>query len=170
MDVMQAVRGRRSIRAYSSREVEDDKLKMVLEAGRLAPSASNMQDWHFVVVKDKSTRKALEKAAGGQDFLGIAPVVIVACGTTEKTMYCGQLTYPIDVSIALSFMILEAYELGLGTCWLGYFEEDEVKRILSIPEQFRVVAMTPLGYPSEEPEQRPRKPMSEFASFEKFSN
>jgi nitroreductase len=168
MDVMQAIKGRRSIRLYSSKEVEDDNLKMVLEAGRLAPSAANMQDWRFIVVKDESTRKRLADAAGGQKFVGTAPVVLVGCGTVEREMHCGQLTYPIDVSIAMSFMILEAYELGLGTCWLGHFNESEVKKILGIPEQIRVVAMTPLGYPSENPEQRPRKKLSEFASLETY--
>jgi nitroreductase len=168
MDVMQAIKDRRSIRLYSSREVEDDKLKMVLEAGRLAPSAANMQDWKFIVVKDESTRKGLVDAAGGQKFLGTAPLVLVGCGTAEKIMSCGQLTYPIDVSIALSFMLLEACELGLGTCWLGHFDENEVKKILGIPEEIRVVAMTPLGYPSEAPEPRPRKKVSEFASIDNF--
>ncbi len=168
MDVMQAIKGRRSIRSYSSREVEDDKLKMVLEAGRLAPSASNMQDLKFIIVKDESTRNGLVEATGGQNFVGTAPVVLVGCGTAERVMHCGQLTYPIDVSIAMSFMLLEAYELGLGTCWMGHFDENKVKKILAIPEQIRVVAMTPLGYPSEEPEPRPRKKLSEFASFETF--
>jgi nitroreductase len=168
MEVLEAIKGRRSIRAYSSREIEEDKLKKVLDAGRLAPSAANMQDWKFIVVKDESTRKKLVQAAGGQQFVGTAPLVLVGCGTAQKEMTCGQLTYPIDVSIALSFMFLEAHELGLGTCWLGHFHEDEVKKVLNIPEQIRVVAMTPLGYPSEEPEPRPRKELSEFASFETY--
>ncbi len=168
MDVMQAISGRRSIRVYSPKEVEDDKLRKVLDAGRLAPSAANMQDWKFIVVKDGATRKRLMEAAGGQHFVGTAPVVLIGCGTVERVMSCGQLTYPIDVAIALSFMILEAYELGLGTCWLGHFDENEVKQILNIPEQVRVVAMSPLGYPSEEPKPRPRKELSEFASFETY--
>jgi nitroreductase len=168
MDVFEAIKGRRSIRAYSSREVEDDKLKKVLDAGRLAPSAANMQDWKFIVVKDESTRKKLAQAAGGQKFVGTAPVALVGCGTAQKEMTCDQFTYPIDVSIALSFMFLEAHELGLGTCWLGNFYENEVKKVLNIPEHIRVVAMTPLGYPSEEPEPRPRKELNEFASFETY--
>jgi nitroreductase len=168
MDVFEAIKGRRSIRAYSSKEVEDDKLKKVLDAGRLAPSAANMQDWKFIVVKDESTRKKLAQAAGGQKFVGTAPVVLVGCGTAQKEMTCDQFTYPIDVSIALSFMFLEAHELGLGTCWLGNFYENEVKKVLNIPEHIRVVAMTPLGYPSEEPEPRPRKELNEFASFETY--
>jgi nitroreductase len=168
MDVFEAIKGRRSFRAYNSKGIEEDKLKRVLDAGRLAPSASNMQDWKFIVVKDESTRKRLVQAAGGQQFVGTAPVILVGCGTAQKEMTCGQLTYPIDVSIALSFMLLEAQELGLGTCWLGHFHEDEVKQVLNIPEQIRVVAMTPLGYPSEEPIARPRKELSEFVSFETY--
>ncbi|MGD0152710.1 MAG: nitroreductase family protein [Thermacetogeniaceae bacterium] len=168
MDVKAAIQGRRSIRSYSPRDIAEDKLQMVLEAGRLAPSAANMQDWKFIVVKDEATRKRLVVAAGGQQFVGTAPVVLVGCGTVDRIMHCGQYTYPIDVSIALSFMLLEAHELGLGTCWLGHFDENEVKKILNIPPHIRVVAMTPLGYPAENPDPRPRKELSDFVSYETY--
>lgn len=169
MDVLEAIRTRRSIRAYDSREVEEEKLKRVLEAGRLAPSASNRQDWKFIVVRDSEKRKMLVEAAGGQAFVEEAPVVLVVCGTEpDKVMYCGQPAYTVDTSIALSFMILEACELGLGTCWLGHFDEKRVKEILGIPAGVRVVAMTPLGYPAESPAARPRKSIDEVVSFERF--
>ncbi len=169
MDVLAAIKARRSIRAYGAREVEKEKLNRVLEAGRLAPSASNRQDWKFIVVRDQETRKRLVEAAGGQKFLGTAPVVLVVCGTEpEKIMMCGQPAYAIDASIALSFMILEACELGLGTCWLGHFDEKQVKEILGIPAGVRVVAMTPLGYPAESPAARPRKRLDEVVSYERF--
>ncbi|HHW40531.1 MAG TPA: nitroreductase [Syntrophomonadaceae bacterium] len=169
MDVFSAIQARRSIRAYSAREVEEEKLNRVLEAGRLAPSANNRQDWKFIVVRDRETRKRLVEAAGGQQFLGTAPVVLVVCGTEpEKVMMCGQPAYAIDASIALSFMILEACELGLGTCWLGHFDENRVKEILGIPPGVRVVAMTPLGYPAESPAARPRKSLDEVVSYERF--
>lgn len=169
MDVFSTVKGRKSIRAYSSRDIEDEKLKLVLEAGRLAPSANNRQEWKFIVVKNPETRKRLVEAAGGQSFLGEAPVVLVACGTeASKVMSCGQYAYTIDVSIALSFMILEAWEQGLGTCWLGHFNEEKVKEILNIPREVRVVAMTPLGYPAENPAARSRKSLSEIISYERY--
>ena len=169
MDVFSAINRRRSVRAYKAAEVEEEKLKKILEAGRLSPSASNRQDWKFIVVRNMEARKKLAKAAFGQSFVGEAPVVIVACGTEPKTtMACGQPTHTVDVSIACAFMILEAYELGLGTCWVGAFNEDEVKKVLKIPESVRVVAVIPLGYPDEDPSQRSRKDPDDVICFEEF--
>jgi nitroreductase len=168
MNVLDAMKGRRSIRKYSPKAVEDDKLSCVLEAARLAPSANNAQDWRFIVVKDKKIMAELMDAAGDQKFLGEAPVAIVACGLRHKIMTCGQPTDTVDLSIAMSFLVLEAYEQGLGTCWLGFFYEDKVKRILGIPENVSVVAVTPLGYPAENPVSRPRKNIGEIVGYEKF--
>ena len=169
MDVFTAISQRKSMRAYKETDVEEDKLKKILEAARLSPSASNRQDWKFIMVRDKETKKKLAKAAFGQSFIGEAPVVIVACGTDTKTiMLCGQPAYTVDVSIACAFMILQAYELGLGTCWIGAFKEDEVKKILKIPESVRVVAMTPLGYPNQPPSQRSRKNLDQIVCLEKY--
>jgi len=169
MDVFTAIKQRRSVRAYKPAQVEEEKLKKVLEAARLSPSASNRQDWKFVVVREKETRKKLARAAFGQSFIGEAPVVIVACGTEPKTiMACGQPTSTVDVSIACAFILLAAYEQGLGTCWIGAFNEDEVKKILKIPDPVRVVAVIPLGYPDESPSQRDRKDFDEIVCFEKF--
>ena len=169
MDVFTAISQRYSVRSYRATDVEEDKLNKILEAARLSPSASNRQEWKFVVVKTKETRIKLAKAAFGQCFIGEAPVVIVACGTESKSlMACGQPAYTVDVSIACSFMILQAYELGLGTCWIGAFKEDEVKKILNIPKQVRVVAMTPLGYPDEPPLPKDRKRLDQIVCFEKY--
>jgi len=169
MDVFDAISQRSSVRAYKATDVEEDKLKKILEAGRLSPSASNRQEWKFIVVRDKETKKKLAKAAFGQTFIGEAPVVIVACGTESKTiMACGQPAYTVDVSIACAFMILQAYELGLGTCWIGAFKEDEVKKILKIPEEVRVVAMTPLGYPNQPPSQKFRKDLDQIVCYGKY--
>ena len=169
MDVLNAIRQRRSVRAYKDIAVEEDKLRTILEAARLAPSASNRQEWKFIVVKNRETRKRLTTTTLGQTFVGEAPVIIVACATeTKAIMLCGQPAYTVDVSIACAFMILQACELGLGTCWLGAFKEDEVKKILKIPEPIRVVAMMPLGYPDQPPPQKPRKSLEEIVSFEKY--
>jgi len=169
MDVSTAISQRKSMRAYKETDVEEDKLKKILEAARLSPSASNRQKWKFIVVKNKETRKKLAIAAFDQSFIGDAPVVIIACGTDAKTvMLCGQPAYTVDVSIACAFMILQAYELGLGTCWIGAFKEDEVKKILKIPESVRVVAMTPLGYPNQPPSQRSRKSLDQIVCLEKY--
>ena len=169
MNVMDAIAGRRSIRSYSHREIEPQKLNAVLEAARLAPSASNGQIWKFIVVQDLETREKLTSAAGGQGFIKDAPAVIVACAEeSSRVMLCGQYRYTVDVSIAMSFMILEAYEQGLGTCWIGHFKEDDVRQILDIPSNVRVVALTPLGYPAESPMPRPRKSQKEIVYFEKY--
>jgi len=169
MDVFTAISQRSSVRAYKGIDVEEEKLKRILEAARLSPSASNRQDWRFIVVRDKETKKKLAKAAFGQSFIGEAPVVIVACGTEPKTiMACGQPAHTVDVSIACAFMILQAYELGLGTCWIGAFEEGEVKKILNVPKEVRVVAMTPLGYPNQPRSQKVRKSLNEIVCYEKY--
>jgi nitroreductase len=169
MDVFTAVSQRYSVRAYKITDVEEDKLKKVLEAGRLSPSASNRQDWKFIVVKNKETRKKLAKAAFGQSFIGEAPVVVVACGTEPKAMLaCGQPAHTVDVSIAFAYMILQAYELGLGTCWIGAFSEEEARKILSIPEHIRVVGMTPLGYPDQPPPQKSRKSLDQIVCYERY--
>lgn len=157
MNVLSAIEGRRSIRKYSSKLVEEEKLLKVLEAARLSPSAKNRQEWKFVVVKDDETRRKLTEAIG-QPFAGEAPIILVCCGTeVEGVMRGGQPRYTVDLSIATAYMILEAYEQGLGTCWLGSYDENMVKDVLGIPEEVRVVAITPLGYPDEEPSPRPRK-------------
>jgi len=169
MDVFVTISQRSSVRTYKPTDVEEDKLKKVMEAARLSPSASNRQEWKFIVVRNRETKKKLAKAAFGQSFIGEAPVVIVACGTESKAiMACGQPAYTVDVSIACAFMILQAYELGLGTCWIGAFKEDETKKILSIPEHVRVVAMIPMGYPDQPPSQKSRKNLDQIVCFEKY--
>ncbi len=163
---MQAIRARRSIRKFLDRPIEEEKLLTILEAGRLAPSARNMQDCRFIVVRDAATRQKLAVAARDQQFVGQAPVVIAACGTSDLVMTCGQPAYAIDVAIALDHMTLAAASLGLGTCWIGAFYEDKVKEILGVPPEIRVVALMPLGYPAVEPEPRPRKSLDEVIAWE----
>lgn len=168
MDVLTAIKGRRSIRKYSDRPVEEDVLGKVLEAGRLSPSANNKQSWKFIVVREKNKIARLTEATE-QPFVGEAPVILVSCGTEPvSVMMCGQHRYTVDLSIATAYMILEAYEQGLGTCWLGRFDEKKVKEILEIPDEVRVVAVTPLGYPAETPQPRPRKDFESVVCYEKY--
>jgi nitroreductase len=169
MDVMEAIRLRRSIRSYADRPVEEEKLNRVLEAGRLAPSAANRQEWRYVVVREKGTREKLMKAAKNQTFVAEAPVVIAACAETDDhVMSCGQLCYPIDVAISMDHMTLKAVEEGLGTCWIGAFYADEVKQILGIPEDTHVVELLTLGYPEDVPPPRARKFLNEIVHYEKW--
>lgn len=168
MDVLSAIGGRRSIRKYSSKPVEEEKLLKVLEAARLSPSAKNRQEWRFIVVRELKTRMELTEAIG-QPFVGEAPIILVCCGTeVESIMRGGQPRYIVDLSIATAYMILEAYEQGLGTCWLGSYDENKVKEVLGIPEGVRIVAITPLGYPNESPAPRPRKQLNEIISYDKY--
>lgn len=168
MDLMEAIRGRRSIRSFLDRPVEEEKLQAVLEAGRLAPSARNMQDWRFIVVRDRTTRLRLAEAARRQAFVGQAPVVIAACGTSDLVMTCGQPAYVVDVAIGVDHMTLAAFSLGLGTCWIGAFYEDQVKQILGVPDGVRVVALLPLGYPAQAPHTMPRKSLAEVVAYERW--
>lgn len=171
MEIKEAIRSRRSIRNYQDRPIEQDKLARVLEAGRLAPSARNLQEWKFVVVIDKEKRQKLSEAAMGQPYVASAPVVIAACATqTENVMPCGQYCYPIDLAIAVDHMSLAAIAEGLGTCWIGAFYEEKVKDILGIPEKIRVVVIMILGYPAESPAARPRKKLEEIVAYDAWQN
>jgi len=150
MDVYQAIKTRKSVRAFLDREVPEEVLNRLLEAARLAPSAKNLQEWRFILVRDPKSRKMLAKAAKGQTFVGEAPVVLVCCAESDgSVMTCGQLCYPIDVAIAIDHITLCAVAENLGTCWIGAFHEDEVKKLLHIPDRIRVVSLLPLGYPRD---------------------
>jgi nitroreductase len=168
LNVMDAIRTRKSVRRYLDKPVEEAKLNRVLEAGRLAPSSSNRQEWRFVVVRDPETRKALAEIAGRQAFVGEAPLIMVACADSDgHVMSCGQTSYPIDVAIALDHMTLAAVEQGLGTCWIGNFDENKVKSLLSIPERIRVVQLMPLGYPvNASAVEKKRLPLEQIVKFD----
>ena len=151
MNVMKAIQKRSSVRSYQDKAVEEERLKSIIEAARLAPSAKNLQEWRFIIVRDIGIKKKLMKAAKNQSFVAGAPVVIVCCAATDNhVMTCGQLCYPIDVAIAIEHMVLKATEEGLGTCWVGAFYEDQVKEILGIPKNIRVVELLTLGYPNKD--------------------
>ena len=148
MDVYQAIRTRKSVRAFSEQDVPEEVLSLLLGAARLAPSASNRQEWRFVVVRDPARRAELAQAANNQRFVGQAPVILACCAETDgHLMPCGQLSYPIDVAIAIDHITLCAVAEGLGTCWIGAFDEGRVRAILGIPSHIRVVGLLPIGYP-----------------------
>ena len=171
MDVMEAIKSRRSVRSWQAKPIESEKLQRVLEAGRLAPSANNRQPWRFIVVTDEAVRRQLVHAANDQAFVGKAPVVLVGCAVeTDRIMACGQHCYPMDLSIAMTQMMLAAVAEGLGTCWIGAFNELEVKRILGVPAEVRVVELMPIGYPdSANIPPRPRKSAQEFCIYERWN-
>ncbi len=167
MSVIQVIRDRRSVRSYVNKPVERDKIERLLEAARLAPSASNRQEWRFVVVTDPQRRRALAEAAVHQAFVGTAPVVIAACAEHDgHVMTCGQLCYPIDVAIAVDHMTLQAVAEGLGTCWIGAFHEERVKAILGIPEEIRIVELLTVGYAAGPPAPLSRLPLEKLVHWE----
>lgn len=151
MNVFDAIRKRRSIRKYKETGVEQEKLNTVLEAARLAPSATNKQPWAFIVVTDPHVKEQLRSSYDEEWFIK-APVIIVACAVPKKAWrrMDGEEYWKVDITIALQNLVLTATELGLGTCWIAAFNEEAAKKALRIPEDVRVVAMTPLGYPDEE--------------------
>jgi nitroreductase len=165
---MEAIQTRRSVRHYQNKPVEHEKLNIILEAGRLAPSAKNLQEWCYIIVRDFELRQKLMQAAKGQRFVGEAPVVVACCAETNNDyrMSCGQLAYPIDVAISIDHMTLAAVEQGLGTCWVGAFYENEVKKILKTPPEIRVVELLTLGYAADTPRRKIRKPIEDMVKHE----
>jgi nitroreductase len=172
-NLMEIITNRRSIRSYSSKNIEEEKLDYVLNAFRKAPSAKNLQPWKIVIVKEKNNKNDLAIACNNQSFIAEAPVIIVACALEEAAygvMGGYMSSYPIDISIALEHLMLAATEVGLGTCWIGSFKENLVKGILGVPENIRVVALTPLGYPGPNADtpKRGRKSIAEIVCYEKY--
>ena len=168
MDVFEAIKTRRSIREYQEKPVEQEKLSKVLEAARLSPSAANKQPWKFIVVTDPKVKESL-RSAYNKDWLISAPVIIVGCAVPKEAWVRsdGEEYWKVDLAIAMQSLILEVWEQGLGTCWIGAFREDGVKKALGIPDDVRVVALTPLGYPAEEKEPVVRrKPLEEIVSYD----
>lgn len=166
--VMKEIKSRFSVRKYLEKDIQEEVLKEVLEAGRLAPSACNFQPWKFIVVRNKENIKKLYFACKEQGFILEVPVVIVGCATKPAYMIGGSYSSEIlDVGIALTQMTIQAVNSGLGTCWIGSFYEDEIKKILSIPKDIKIVALITLGYPfNPNPPPKARKPLEEIVSFE----
>jgi len=170
MDLYEAIRKRYSVRAYQDRPIEDDKLRRVLEAGRIAPSGNNRQQWKFIVVRDPKVRKKLVTAAE-QDWMKTAPVILAVVGLTEgESMFCGVPADPVDCTIAIDHMSLAAVAEGLGACWVGHFTQDEAKKALGVPDGCTVIELLPIGYPQGPmKEDKPRKDFDEVVCQDRFS-
>ena len=178
MDFMNLALKRRSIRKYKPEPVPEDILKYVLGAARIAPSWGNRQCWKYIIVTDESLKKKIVesssppsspvggKPARSRDWIAKAPIIIVGCADPAKSGNKeGKEYYLLDMGITMEHMMLAAAEQGLGTCWIGGgFDEIVVKEALCIPKEIRVVALTPLGYPDEATEPRPRKNLEEMTS------
>ena len=171
MDVFEAIQKRKSNRSFEPTTVSKETLEKLLEAARLSPSAGNIQPWHFIAVTDAKKRKALSKGLFAQ-FLADTPAVIVLCGDEAASPDW----YVVDVALAGENMVLAATAEGLGTCWVGSFDEKDVKALLGIPENLRVVALLAIGYAKEKVSIRAkmihfirrRKTLGEIASWEVY--
>jgi len=173
MDIFQVISDRRSIRKYKDVAVERSKIEQVLNAARLAPSWKNQQCWRFLVLTDPARRTGLLAAFPeenpGKKAIAMAPCVVVVCADpAESGVENGIEYYIADTAIAFEHLCLAAHGLGLGTCWMGMFDEAAVRGALGIPEGIRIVGITPLGYPDQEPRPRPRKELAEIAYFESW--
>jgi nitroreductase len=154
---------RRSIRKYKDAPVPKEKILKMLEAARIAPSASNRQPWHFIVVEKKETIKKLAKA----EWAAEAPLMIVGLADQEASPnWCSN-----DLGIAFEHLVLAATNLGLGACWMGQTgREDLIKGLLGIPDNFKVVAVIPIGVPDETPKPKERKSLDAIVSWEKYGS
>jgi len=170
MNVYEAMKGRRSVRAYQDKQIPEDVLNRILDAARIAPTAKNRQEFKLVVVKDADMRKKMQEAANNQPFVSQASVVIAAIGLTPNdTMRCEVPTDPVDVAIAIDHITLAAVEEGLGTCWIGSFFQDKAREVLGIPSSCKVIELLTLGYPADSPKPKSRKSLEEIVCYEKFS-
>jgi nitroreductase len=170
MNVFDAIKSRRSIRGFKNKLVEKNKILKIIEAARLSPSAANRQPWRFLVIDNPELKNKLA-AAYNSDWFISAPVIIIACALPNQAWIRrdGEEYWKIDIAIAVQDIVLAAWELGFGTCWVGAFSEKAVKELLNIPENVRVVAMIPLGYPkAEKGNVINRKSFEEICSFNKW--
>ena len=187
MEVLEAIKARRSIRKYKATPVDDKTIELVLEAARWAPSWANTQCWRFIVVRNSNIKVELANALMkverantlvnnlATEAIRQAPVTIVVCAELGKSGYrLGEIAtdksdwYMFDVALAMENLVLAAQSVGLGTLHIGCFDAEKVASILQVPPGFCVVEMTPLGYPDQEPSARPRKELSEIVFYDKY--
>ena len=169
MEFYEVLRARRSIRKFKKAPVEQDKIDRMLEAVRLAPSAKNIQPWHFLVIRDEAVKRALGEAYP-REWFAQAPVLICACGEPAKAWVRrdGKSYLDVDVGIAFEHLVLAAAAEGLATCWIGAFDAAKVKQALGLPEGVEPIAMTPLGYADEEPRPFERRTIADFVRLDKW--
>jgi nitroreductase len=173
VELFVAIKKRKSVRAFRDVSLRDGDLEKILGAAILAPSAGNLQPWSFVVSSKEDFKRALAQAALSQEFIANAPVVITVCAIRAQSaarygdrgiaLYCLQ-----DTAAAIENILLAATALGYGACWIGAFDEEEVRKVLNIPPAARPVALIPIGIPDEEPEETTRKPLEAVLHYETY--
>lgn len=173
MDVFEAIEGRRSIRKFKNKIVDELLIHKIIEAGIWAPSAGNLQSWEVIIVKNPEIKEKLASLAYMRDFISIAPVILVLCANQRVSgaiydergieLYCVQ-----DAACAAQNMLLASHALGLGACWVGAFDERSVTDLLEIPSSVRPVALVTIGFPGEKPYPPPRRDLDDFMHVEKY--
>ena len=167
MEVLPEILRRRSVRSFLPLPIEKEQLERILEAGRLAPSAKNRQEWRFVVIQKKEVKDRIKEAAFGQEFVGQAAAIVAVCTTNvDYRMPNGQLSYPVDLAFAGANMLIQAVHEGLATCCLTTFDEQEVREILTAPFSMRVVMLLLFGHTDCVPEQSSRKTLRQIVGRE----
>ena len=165
MSLVDVLLSRRSVRNYEKREIPKDVLDRILEAGRQAPSAANRQPYHFVVLTDHEIKEELSNGLFNR-FIKDSAVTIAGCANTGAIL-TGKWAV-VDTSIALQNMVIAAWAMGVGSCWIGNFKEEKVRQLLNIPDRWKVVALVSFGYPAEQPQPKRKKPIEEIVSYNKF--
>jgi nitroreductase len=173
LDVFEAIKERRSVRVYADEKVSDNDVERLIEAARWAPSAGDIQPWEFVIVKDTETKRKLSDATLNQTFIQKAPVVIVVCADVTRSSRGygsrGEHLYSIqDTAAATENILLAAQELGLATCWVGAFRENEVAKAVKAPKNMKPVAIVPVGHPAEKPVAPQKRLVNEIVHYETF--
>jgi nitroreductase len=165
MSALDVIMSRKSVRRYKAKEIPKDIVERILQAGRQAPSAENKQPWHFIIVTNQEIKEKLSKGIWNT-FVKDTAFTIVGCNYVG-TAYARKWS-KIDTTIALENMVIAAWSLGIGTCWVGDFKETEVRRLLKIPAKWKVISLITFGYPDEAPITTPRKPIDEIVSYDQF--
>lgn len=167
MDFLKLAEARRSVRAYRSIPVEEDKLSQVLEAARLAPTASNLQPFRLIVIHTRGKEAQLRRVYDKEWFVQ-APLLICACGVPAEAWVRedGTSLHQVDVAIVMDHLILAATDLGLGTCWVAAFDVRAAREVFGIPTVVEPLVMTPLGYPADEPPPKMRRPTADLVRYE----
>jgi nitroreductase len=173
LEIPEAILKRKSIRAFALKGLTDEEVESLIKAAISAPSAGNMQPWGFVAVRDRDVKEALVEASHGQSFIATAPVIIVICTEAARTtprykergetLYCLQ-----DTAAAIENIMITAAANGLGTCWIGAFDEGMAAAAVGLPAGIRPVALIPVGYPAQDPTPRPRRPVSEVLHLDRW--
>ncbi len=182
MSVREAIETRRSVRKYKKTSVEKDKVEMILDSARLAPTGHNTQPGRYMVVDDPDQIERIAAACNHQSFVAHAPLLIVLladlAGRVKDAQLDTEVMDPVyseqrekvirDTAIAGSFLMLQAHDLGLGICWVGDYEQIPMRKALNSPASHYILGIFAIGYPDEEPAARPRKPLESMLSFQSY--